>query len=125
MEILVHMVKYFFMPIVKKSMSNSTRRAGEMFLVISANMVIMLVILTVLTTSAVNVKTNNQRGFVMEVNIKNDQMELSLNGKPLVLENDEVVINEDGNHITIGLESEWLQSFLHTNKNVKVTIEIV
>ena len=61
----------------------------------------------------------------MEVNIKNDQMELSLSGKPLVLENDEVVVNEDGNHITIGLENEWLQSFLHTNKNIKVTIEVI
>jgi len=61
----------------------------------------------------------------MEVNIKNDQMELSLSGKPLVLENDEVVVNEDGNHITIGLESEWLQNFLHTNKNIKVTIEVI
>ena len=61
----------------------------------------------------------------MEVNIKGHQIELSLSGKPLVLENDEVVVNEDGNHITIGLESEWLQNFLHTNKNIKVTIEVI
>jgi len=61
----------------------------------------------------------------VKVKINDNKMKLSITSIPLILENDDAVISEDNNHITIDLESEWLQEFLHTPKNIKVTIEII
>ena len=61
----------------------------------------------------------------MKLNIDGHQMEMELISVPVEQESVEVFVAEDGNNITINLESEWLQGFLHTPKNIKITIEVI